>query len=182
MALLVLTGGATACGGGDSFAEGLIEDRIESEAGVDGVDIDLDSGEFRVETEDGTFEFDADGEGGFTIETDDGTFVQESMAEIPDTFPSEVPRPEGTIFNSLQQTIDGEQSYGIFYLSDRFISDIYDPWKDEMLAAGFELSFESLTADAITAQFADLSWQVTFSGSTFESESSYQFNVAPVPG
>lgn len=179
--MLVLATGATACGGGDSLAEGLIENRIESEAGVDGVDIDLDSGEFRIETEDGTFEFDADGEGNFTVENDDGTFTQEALGEIPDNFPSDVPRPEGNVFNTLQQTINGEQSFGVFYLSPEFITDIYEPWKAEMLAAGYEVLFESLTADAVTTQFQNDTWQVTFSGSTFEGESTYQFNVAPPP-
>ena len=54
--------GLAGCSGED-IAERIAENRIEAEAGED-VDIDLDGGNIRVETDEGTFEMNADSEGG----------------------------------------------------------------------------------------------------------------------
>ena len=177
---LVLAAGASACGGGEALTEELIERQLENEAGVEGVDIDLETGEIRVETEDGTIEFDSDGDGGFTVESDDGTFEQQAGVEVPDDFPSDVPRPEGEVVNAVQQTLNGETSYSLFLTSSRSIGDVYDQWKTQMLAAGFAVGFESLGTDAVTGQFENDTWQVTFSGASSDGETSLQFNVFPI--
>jgi hypothetical protein len=170
---------ATACGGGEGLAENVLERQLESE-GVEGVDIDLDSGEFRIETEDGVIEFDEDGDGGMTIETEDGTFSQQSGSEIPDDFPSDIPRPEGTVVSTVRQLINDQLNFSLIYETGQSVVDVYEPWKADMLAAGYTASFESQASDSITSQFEDDTWQVTFSGSVFDGQTSFQLNVFPV--
>lgn len=169
--------GATACGGGEGLTEALIEQQLESE-GVEGVDVDLDSGEFRVETEDGTFELDADGEGGFTLETEDGTFVQGADAELPDDFPDEVLLPDGEIVGSFS---DG-QNVAVSIESGRPIEDLGRAWQAAMEAAGYEVLLESYSDGLATVQVENSSWRVAFTGGEDGSTSFVQLSVAPVSG
>ena len=179
IASIVCAVGATACGGGEAFTEEVLERQLESE-GVDGVDIDLDSGEIRVETEDGTFELDSDGEGGFTLETEDGTFVQGAAAEIPDGFPGDVPLPDGTVVGSFT---DG-RSYGLTLESSRPIAEVAGEWQAAMEAAGYEVLLESLDDGFATVQVENSAWRVAFTGGDDASTSSSiaQLSVSPVSG
>lgn len=85
---LLLFGG---CGeASDKAAETAAEKAIESQSGGD-VDVDVDNGEVKVETEDGTYE--SDGDGNVRIETEDGTFTGGSG--LPDDWPEDIPMPDG---------------------------------------------------------------------------------------
>lgn len=153
---------AAACGG-DEISERLIEDRIEAETGGD-VDIDLDgdSGSFSVRTEDGSIEFDADGDGSFTvdgvdggggrfsvdsedgvtvIETEDGdaTIVQ-GGGDLPDGFPDAVVLPDGLDIELSQSMDAGDGQTG--YLVIGSVDGGWESYFDELIAslqsAGFD--------------------------------------------
>lgn len=126
-ATLALT--AAACGGG---AEEGIEQLIENETGED-VELDLDGdGGFSVETEEGSFSVDEEGniviegrDGEVTtgnIDAEDGSFSMESeggdefsmntdQGELPEDWPSEVPVPEGFEILSGSSFTSGEDQF-----------------------------------------------------------------------
>lgn len=88
--LLALTTGLAACGGGDGN-EDAIEAAIEQAGGRDvEIDVDDDSGSYRVET-------------------DEGTFEMSTAAELPDDWPSDVPLPDGFVITG-GSSIDGGSS------------------------------------------------------------------------
>lgn len=95
----------TAC---QAASETLTEKALEQVEGVEGIDIDTDSGEIKVET-------------------DDGDTISIGGGEIPDDL--SVPLPDGyevtTVFTS-----DGESAVSVIYPSDRFdeLSSFYDDW------------------------------------------------------
>lgn len=179
LSTLAFTLGATACGGGEGLTEALIEQQLESE-GVEGVDIDLDSGEFRVETDEGTFELDTDGDGGFTLETEDGTFVQGAGAEVPDGFPADVVLPDATVVGSFS---DGENT-AVSLQSETPIEELARDWQVAMEAAGFEVLLESFSDGLATVQVENDTWRVAFTGSGDPSTSTsfVQLSVSPVSG
>lgn len=85
---LLLFGG---CGeASDKIAEKAAEKAIENQTGGD-VDIDADGGGVRVETPDGVFESDA--EGNFSMESEDGTVT--AGAGLPEDWPEDLPLPDG---------------------------------------------------------------------------------------
>lgn len=133
---------ASACGDDDNAIEDLIE-RQAAESGED-VQVDIDDGNIRVETEEGEFSLNVDDDGSFTIEGEDGevitgqgggdddSFVIESgdgedgitieggpSADIPDDWPDDVPTPDGfDIENSSSFTTGGAVSINVGGRSD----------------------------------------------------------------
>jgi len=124
------------CGGADDISEGLIERQIESAAENEGVDVDVDydDGNFSVQTEDGEFEMNTDGDGNFTIsgadgeeqfsaegdgegnvsiETEDGQLTMSTDTDIPDGFP-DLPLPDDLAVTMAQEAaFDDETSYTV---------------------------------------------------------------------
>jgi hypothetical protein len=130
--LIVLAG----CGGGSDISEGLIERQIESAANEEGVDVDIDleNGNFSVQTEDGDFEMNSDGNGNFTItgsdgeeqfsaegdgdgnvviDTEDGELTMSTDTDIPDGFP-DLPLPDDlTVTMAQEAAMDDATSYTV---------------------------------------------------------------------
>jgi hypothetical protein len=124
------------CGGGSDISEGLIERQIESAANEEGVDvdIDLDGGNFSVQTEDGQFEMSTDEDGNFTItgddgeeqfsaegdgdgnvviESDDGSLTMSTDTDIPEGFP-DLPLPADlTVTMAQEAAFDDATSYTV---------------------------------------------------------------------
>ena len=97
VALVALLGaGTVACGGDDSANEAgdeLAEQLAEAGAGVDDVEIDSESGEVDIETEDGSVSIGSD---------------------LPDDFPEDIPLPEDyELISSMGGSSDGEQGWTI---------------------------------------------------------------------
>lgn len=169
--------GVAGCG---SSSENSIEKLIESQSGGD-VDVDLNGDDgFSIQTEDGSMSMDADGNfvitdangsmmtgsadaggGSFSAESDDGSFRVDASGDIPDEWPSDVPRPEGieaasaTVTQSATElaiTVTGQAD-------DSFVDDYGSVLED----AGFDrlTNFES---DAnITRVFENDAWAVSLS-------------------
>ena len=129
-----------ACGGSDDPGEEALERLLENAAQQEGQDVDIefdDDGSFSIQTEDGEFSIEADGEGNitfegesedgdFSINSDDGVTVIESdegtstftqsSGEVPDGFPSDIPLPDNMSID-LSQTMDlGDGQTGVMVL------------------------------------------------------------------
>lgn len=118
--MLGVTGFSLALTGCGNATETGLEKLIQSETGGDvKLDLNGDNG-FSVQTEDGGMSIDEDGnfiitdadgqvvtgnadaEGGdFNVETEDGSFSTGMTDEIPDNWPSEVPRPDALTIVSV---------------------------------------------------------------------------------
>lgn len=160
---------ASACSA-EGIAERVIEDRIEAETG-ENVDIDLDGdGSFSIETDEGTIEFDAsgdgdvsvrgvDGEGGefsidsengvTVIETDDGeaTIVQ-GGGDLPDGFPDDVVLPDGLEIDLSQRMDVGDDQIGYLVIGsfDGDWQTYFDALVESLTAAGYEEEQRTTTA------------------------------------
>ncbi|MFZ8997288.1 MAG: hypothetical protein ACO225_10445 [Ilumatobacteraceae bacterium] len=115
---VTLVGAISACSGED-IAERVIENRLEAEGAGD-VDLDLDGGNVRIETDEGVVEMQIDDEGNMTIqneegsmemsvedgnismESDEGSFEMNQGSELPADFPAAVPLPDGLVLQVSQ--------------------------------------------------------------------------------
>jgi hypothetical protein len=118
--------------GGDNLADKIVENRIESASG-NSVDVDLSDGNFSVKTEDGSIEFNSDGDGNFTVqgvdgdgqdfsidsndgqtvvESDDGTATFQAGGDLPDGFP-DLPLPDDF---TIVFTNQGDATTGVAYM------------------------------------------------------------------
>ena len=164
----------TACG--DS-AENGIEQLIESQGGGD-VDLDLDTdGGVSIQTEDGAMTMDEDGNfvitdengdvvsgnvdvdgDGITIESEDGSFSSDQSTELPDSWPGEVPEPDGLAILTTSAMTDGDTAG--FEVIGEVGGDFLDEYTSALEAAGFELESE-FTAEAMDERgYTDGTWNV----------------------
>ena len=165
--------GLTACG---AATESGIEQLIESQGGGD-VDLDLDGdGGFSVQTEEGGMSIDEDGnfvitdgdgqvvtgdvdaEGGeFNIATEDGSFSSGATSEIPDNWPSDVPRPDSLdIMNATaMETSDGTSIQVTGGAGN--VGTFVDGYAAQLESAGF-------TAEASSAYEGQESWVAVYEG------------------
>jgi len=158
----------------EDLAERAIEEGIERESGDD-VDIDLDDGNVRIETEDGVVEMNTDGDGNvsiegegvdgdFSIDSEDGvtviesedgdTVVSQGGGEVPDDFPGSVPLPDGfePEFTQSMSTSDG----GGWVLAgpiDMSAADLADSYFAALESAGFARQAVTETPDTIIFGF-----------------------------
>lgn len=134
---LVASTGLAACGGGDKISEQIAEKAIESQGGGD-VDLDIgDDGSVKVETSDGTFS--ADEDGNITIESEDGTQTIDSDigGELPDDFP-DLPLPDGFEPTSSSVLGDGtEKSFLVNGTADGTAQEIFAGYGAKLEAAGY---------------------------------------------
>lgn len=145
---------------GACSSEQAVERLAEAQTGGD-VDIDLDSGDIRVETEDGVFE-------------------TATSAELPDDFPEAVPTPQGSLATASRTEIDGAVTYTLSYQQpEQNTSEYYGDLSARLEAAGYTKAFESTTDGAVTAQFTDDTWIVMFFGSDNDGGSEFQYIVGP---
>lgn len=167
-AVAMLAIAAVAGCSGEDIAERVIERQVERESGEE-VDIDLGGGNVRIETDEGTFEMRADGDGqisidggdgqisidsedGITvIESEDGTAVIESGGtELPADFPASVPLPDG-FSPQFTQSMTTDQGGG-WVLSgtvDTAPADLAARYFESLAAAGFERTQVTETPDAV---------------------------------
>ena len=164
----------TSCG---NATETGVEKLIESQSGGD-VDIDLDGGGLSVQTDEGGMSIDEDGNfvitdadgsvvtgnadsetGDFSAESEDGSFRVDTSGEIPEEWPSDVPRPEGiegassTVTQSsteLAITVTGQAG-------DSFVDDYGSTLEDN----GFERTSNFESDANITRVFENETWTVS---------------------
>lgn len=192
---LVVTG----CSGEDA-AESILENALENESGED-VDIDFDDGNISIETDEGTFKMNADGEGGFEIEgsgddgefsisgddgqiefeTEDGSGTITTGGDVPDGFP-EIPLPEGMTVVVSQQS---DMPDGVAYVLALTAPGDFSAYVDELVAY-FDASGytqQSLTTTPDGAFFAYVSDERTIAGGATADDStggmSVNFTVGP---
>lgn len=118
--LLVLTVAMAACGGDDSDA---VERAIEQAGGGDvDIEVDDDSGEFRVAS-------------------DDGSFAVSSSSELPDEWPADIGLPDGFQITGTSSVSDGGSGSlvgvsGTVTMTldelDRFYADTLSGWTEAM--------------------------------------------------
>lgn len=171
---------AVGCSGED-LAERAIENQIEREGGGD-VDIDLDSGEIRIETEDGVVEMNTDGDGNvsidgegvdgnISIDSEDGVTVIEGPdgssvietggTDIPDDFPSTIPLPDGFTPQFTQSADSGGVTGWILGGEmDGSVSDIAEPYFAALEAAGFERTALTESPDSAIFVYDDGTYSV----------------------
>lgn len=149
-----------ACGGGDALTSAAIERAIENETGED-VNFDFDSsGDFSFETDEGSFSFDAtgDGSGVVTFDTEDGSgqaTVNEDGSTIVETdtggsasFGSAVP-DDWPAFLGLPATMDAEMSAFSVIVDEGFAlysaQFVHDPSEDFAAAVSQRVTAEGFT-------------------------------------
>lgn len=151
VALVALLGaGTVACGGDDSANEAgdeLAEQLAEAGAGVDDVEIDSESGEVDIETEDGSVSIGSD---------------------LPDDFPEDIPLPEDyELISSMGGSSDGEQGWTISGTLPDADEDTFDGLLAAFTDAGFEvtneMTGESSNGQSSTATLDDGTWSVLLS-------------------
>jgi hypothetical protein len=173
--------GAAGCSGED-LAERVVENRLEAESGGD-VDIDLDDGNIRIESDEGTFEMNADGDGNISIEgsgaegnisidsedgvtvieSDDGTAtISQTGAGVPDDFPASVPLPEGfePQFSQSMSTPEGD-GWILGGEMDGSPSEIGDAYLPALESAGFEQVQRTEMPDSVIFTYDDGTYSVT---------------------
>lgn len=178
MAIVGAAALAAGFAGCDSASESGVEQLIESQSGGD-VDVDLngDNG-FSVQTEDGGMSVDEDGnfvitdadgsvvtgnvegeDGSFSAESEDGSFRIDASGEIPEEWPSDVPRPEGiegssaTVTESATElaiTITGQAG-------ESFVDDYGSTLED----AGYERTSNFESDANVTRVFENDTWTVS---------------------
>jgi hypothetical protein len=163
----------TAC---DSATETGLEKLIESQGGGN-VDLDLNGdGGFSVQTEEGGMSIDENGNfvvtdgsgsvvtgnadtetGEFNVETEDGSFSSGSTTEIPDNWPSNVPRPDAlAIINATSmETPDGTSIQVTGNIGDP--APFVDDYASRLQAAGF-------TTESFSPYQGEESWVAVFEG------------------
>jgi len=165
----------SACGA-DEAAERGIEELIEREGGGD-VDIDGDDG-FSLETEDGSMTMDEDGnfvitdedgevvvgdvddDGNLTVESEDGNFSAGSGSEIPDDWPSDVPRPDALAIDGSVSTSD-DDTVGYVVTGQTDDADFADDYGSALESAGFEVQSEFTSDGAVQRQYSNGTWGVS---------------------
>jgi len=155
MIMLGLAGFALTFTGCESAGEAGLEQLVESQGGGD-VDLDLNAdGGISMQTEDGGMSVDEDGNlvitdadgsvvtgnidaetGGVAIESEDGSFSSGATTELPDEWPSEIPKPTGLAITTA--TVIGSDTEQAFTVTGTVAGD----------GAGFVESFASALVDA----------------------------------
>lgn len=165
----------TACG---NATESGVERLIESQGG-DEVDVDLDGdGGFSVQTEDGGMSIDEDGNfvitdadgstvtgnadsesGDFTAESDDGSFRIDTSGEIPDEWPSDVPRPDG--ITGASSTITQTATELSITITGQADESFVDDYGSALEGDGLERTSNFESDANITRVFENETWTVS---------------------
>lgn len=160
----VLGAGTVACGGGedtaDDAADEIAEQLAESGSGVDDVEIDSDTGEVQVETEDGSFS---------------------TGSELPDDFPEDVPLPEGAeITGAFSSDSGGDQGWNVSGTlpgaDEGTFDEIVSMFRDDGWDVTNEVTSESDAGTSSSAIVDNGTWNVTLSVQVDVPESDDAFN------
>jgi hypothetical protein len=152
---MALVAGTAACGGSDQdaadqAADELAEQLAESGSGGEAdVDIDSESGQVDVQTEDGDMSF---GEG----------------TELPDDFPSDIPLPaDYELTSAMSTSTSGSEGWTIGGNLPNADGATFDDLVAEFTSAGWtemsKTTSETEGGTASTAMFDNGTWQVLFS-------------------
>jgi hypothetical protein len=186
---------------GEDLTERFVENAIERESG-ENVDIDLDGGNIRIETDEGVVEMNADGEGNISItgegtdgnisidsddgvtviESDEGTAVIEAGgAGVPDSFPGSVPLPDGFSpeFSQSISTSEGE-AWTLAGEMSSSVADIVASYFPQLEGAGFERLQVTETPDSVIFTFGNGEYSVTGLAGDDGSDGTF-FNVTVAP-
>ncbi|MGB0112273.1 MAG: hypothetical protein WBP59_03550 [Ilumatobacteraceae bacterium] len=145
----------------EEAAERLVEQQLAAE-GIEDVEIDLDTGDVRIETE-------------------DGVFSTGSSADLPDDWPAGLPTPPGTLVNAARTEIDGAVTHTLAYRQPgEQTAAAYAALAAQLEGAGFTKSLESSTDGAVSAQFDDGTLLVTLFAGDNEGGTEFQYIVSPV--
>lgn len=179
----------SSCGGiAEKITEEGAERLIEAESGED-VELDFDSGDgsFSLETESGGFSLDEDGnfvvtdedgsvftgsasgDGEILVEGENGEGAFRVVTDIPDEWPSNIPRPEGlTIEGGSYITADGETMMAVIGSPSGSAIDYTQSYLATVAAAGFTEtgSFDSTQDGSTTIQrtYEDGEWTLNING------------------
>ena len=166
----------TGCSG-EGIAEKAIENQIESESGED-VDVDLDNGNFSIQTEDGEFSVQSDGDqtiiqtedgdvvmqsedGQTIIQSDDGTLIGSASGDLPDDFPGDLPLPDGAVFEYTQQMTTPEgQTFILGGSVPGSHGDVLDAYVAALEAAGFTQQQLTTTPDGGYYAYDNGTWTI----------------------
>ncbi len=194
--IVVAAGFAMALSACGNATETGIEQLIESQGGGD-VDLDLDGdGGFSVQTEEGGMSIDEDGNfvitdadgsvvtgnadsesGEFNMESEDGSFRVDASGEIPEEWPSDVPRPEGVAEASATVTQSSEEL--AITVTGRADESFVDDYGSTLEGDGFERTSNFESEANITRVYENASW--TVSVNSFVDGDSLQVAVSLFP-
>lgn len=181
----------------EDVTESLIEQGIESQGGGE-VDLDLDGGAVKIETEEGTVEFEASEDGSFSVTGPEGSVLMESdgdgmsitggdqsfetsaTSELPDDFPAGVPLPAGNLVNVTRTDSGDEVSFMLTYESEAgTLAAIYESLVQELTGAGYRSELEATGSGTVTAQFTDGTTSVAITGVDTGGPASWNYVVFP---
>jgi hypothetical protein len=165
----------TACG---NATETGIEQLIESQGGGD-VDLDLDGdGGFSVQTEEGGMSIDEDGNfvitdadgsvvtgnadsesGDFNVESEDGSFRVDASGEIPEEWPSDVPRPEG--LEGTSATVTQSPTELAITVTGQADDSFVDDYGSTLEGDGFERTSNFESEANVTRIYENETWTVS---------------------
>ncbi len=172
----------SACG---KASESGLEKVIEQQSGGN-VDINTDDGGFSIETEDGSMTVDengnfvvtdengetitgnADDNGGVSVEGEDGSFTAGSTNELPDSWPGEVPTPDGLAITSAF-VVSETDSDAISISGTTDDDEFLDSYGAELEDAGFESKSEFSSEDSASRSYASDAWNLDIVSITGES-------------
>lgn len=166
----------------EKVAEEAVEQQLEEDGQTGDVDLDIDDGEIRIETPDGSIVMNEDGNGNVSIQgegsdgdvaidmqeggetivsTPDGVFS--STGELPADFPSTIPLPEGLAVASSSSMSD-DDSGTIFSVNgtvDGGIADVTDAYVAALEAAGFTKQSITTSPDGTIIGYVSDEWTVS---------------------
>lgn len=169
----------------EKAAEKAIEQQLEENGQSGDVDVDLNGGNIKVETPDGSavinvdengegnIQFDGSGtaddvnvdlggdDGQTVISTPDGQMVFGSD-ELPDGFPGDVPVPDGLTIDASTATTTGDgQMFMVSGALDGDFDGIADDYLASLAAAGFEQQAVTDTPDGSYFTYSNADWDVS---------------------
>jgi hypothetical protein len=178
LTIVFAAGVALALSACDNAAETGVEQLIESQGGGN-VDLDLDGdGGFSVQTEEGGMSIDEDGNfvitdadgsvvtgsadsetGEFTAESEDGSFRIDTSGEIPEEWPSDVPRPEG--IDGASATVTQSSTELSITITGQAGGSFVDDYGSTLEDNGFERTSNFESEANVTRVFENETWTVS---------------------
>ena len=168
--------GVTALSACGDASESGVEQLIESQGGGD-VDVNVDDG-FAVQTEEGGISIDEDGNfvitdadgsvvtgnadaegGGFTAESDEGSFRVDTSGDIPEEWPSAVPRPEG--IEEASATVTQSATELAITVTGQVGGSFVDDYGSTLEAEGYERTSNFESEANITRVYENETWTVS---------------------
>lgn len=147
-------------------AEEIVEQQLEENG--ENVDIDINDGDVRIETPEGSTVIDVDDEGNgqIQVEGSDGDmqvqFDEGGGVDLPEDFPGDVPLPDGLNIQSAS-SLDAPEgaTFIINGTVDGDFGDATDAYASALESAGFTQQSMTESADGTFFGFVSADWNVT---------------------